>query len=84
MKIRSIVLLIVLFSLSNNVFSQEQDSVYRKKNLLQRMDSITNWKIQKGRSTLMPFAAPSYSPETSLMLTLGGLYTFKLRPDDKL
>jgi hypothetical protein len=48
------------------------------------MDSITNWKIEKGRSTLTPFIAPSYTPETSVMLTLGGLYTFKISPDNKL
>jgi len=66
------------------MFSQSADSVYQKKSLLQRMDSINNWKIERGRSTITPFAAPSYSPETSFMLTAGGLYTFKISPHDKL
>jgi hypothetical protein len=70
--------------LPGNLLSQEQDTVYKKKNMLQRMDSITNWKLERGRSTLMPFIAPSYAPETSVMLTLGGLYTFKISPDNKL
>lgn len=76
-------LIIALFA-AINLISQTSDSTYQKKNLFQRMDSINNWKIERGRSTLTPFAAPSYSPETSFMLTAGGLYTFKISPDDKL
>lgn len=57
--------------------------MYEKKSMLQRMDSIQQWKMKHGRSTLTPFAAPSYTPETSVMLTVGGLYTFKINPDDK-
>lgn len=74
---------LLLFLLSGQLFSQEADSAYQKKTMLQRMDSISEWKIAHGRSTLTPFAAPSYSPETSLMLTAGGLFTFKINKDDK-
>jgi outer membrane protein assembly factor BamA len=84
MVIRSLTVFLVLSFLSGNLICQEQDTVYKKKNLLQRMDSITNWKLERGRSTLVPFIAPSYTPETSVMLTLGGLYTFKISPDNKL
>jgi len=66
------------------LFSQEQDTVYKKKNILQRMDSVTNWRLERGRSTFTPFVAPSYTPETSVMLTAGGLYTFKINPGNKL
>jgi hypothetical protein len=52
------------------LFSQEQGTVLKKKNLLQRMDSVTNWKLERGRSTLTPFISPSYTPETSVMLTI--------------
>jgi len=83
MAIRSIVFLILAIFLSSAVFSQKQDTVYQKKNFLQRMDSITNWKVSRGRSTFTPFIAPSYSPETSVMLTLGGLYTFKTKRSDR-
>ncbi|MEZ5083528.1 MAG: hypothetical protein R2750_08770 [Bacteroidales bacterium] len=69
---------------SIKMFSQEADSLFEKKNLLQRMDSIQQWKIENGRSTLTPFAAPSYTPETSVMLTVGGLYTFKFKRENKL
>jgi len=74
----------VFVFLSGLVHAQEADTTYKKKNFLQRMDSISNWKMERGRSTLTPFAAPSYTPETSVMLTVGGLYTFKMKPDDKL
>ncbi len=84
MVIRPLSVFLVFSFLSGSLLCQEQDTTYKKKNLLQRMDSITNWKIEKGRSTLLPFIAPSYTPETSVMLTLGGLYTFKLSPDNKL
>lgn len=72
-----------LLILSAQLISQEVDSLYEKKSMLQRMDSIQQWKMKHGRSTLTPFAAPSYTPETSVMLTVGGLYTFKINPDDK-
>lgn len=76
-------LLIFIFAAARLV-SQTEDTTYQKKSFLQRMDSINNWKIERGRSTLTPFVAPSYSPETSFMLTAGGLYTFKISPEDKL
>ncbi|MBE0638157.1 MAG: hypothetical protein IH598_06545 [Bacteroidales bacterium] len=84
MKREQLIVLLFLFLPVTHLFSQEADSVPQKKNFLQRMDSINNWKIERGRSTLTPFAAPSYTPETSFMLTAGGLYTFKISPDDKL
>jgi hypothetical protein len=62
------------------LFSQEADSAFKKKSFLQRIDSIQQWKIERGRATLTPFLAPSYSPEMKLTLTMGGLFTFKLRP----
>ncbi len=80
--VRSVLLSFMLLCTAM-LFSQGQDTVYQKKNFLQRMDSVTNWKLEKGRSTFTPFIAPSYTPETSDMLTLGGLYTFKTRRDDK-
>lgn len=57
------------------------DTSYKKKGFLQRMDSIQQWKIERGKSTLTPFIAPSYSPEMQLTLTAGGLFTFKLNPE---
>jgi len=83
MAIRSLTLLLMFSFLSGSLLAQEVDTVYKKKNFLQRMDSITNWKVSKGRSTFTPFIAPSYSPETSVMLTLGGLYTFKTKRSDR-
>jgi len=84
MLIRLLSSFLFLSLLSCQLLSQEQDTVYVKKNLLQRMDSITNWKLEKGRSTFMPFIAPSYTPETSVMLTVGGLFTFMTKPGNKL
>ena len=80
---RFLPLFLILSLLSAQLLSQEQDTIHKNKNFLQRMDSITNWKLEKGRSTFMPFIAPSYTPETSVMLTLGGLYTFKTKRDNK-
>ncbi|MEZ5195559.1 MAG: hypothetical protein R2764_03945 [Bacteroidales bacterium] len=47
------------------------------------MDSISNWKVAHGRSTLTPFIAPSYTQETSVMLTAGSYY-FMFNKKDKL
>ena len=84
MKIRVVIVFLISCIFTGNLFSQEQDSTFKKKNFLQRMDSITNWKLERGRSTFVPFIAPSYTPETSVMLTGGGLYTFKINPENKL
>ncbi len=46
------------------------------------MDSVRNWKLEKGRSTLTPFIAPSYSPEMKFTITAGGLYTFKIQREN--
>ncbi len=74
----------VLFLLILFVGHAQEDTVYKEKTFLQRLDSIQNWKIERGRSTLTPFIAPSYSPEMKLTLTVGGLYTFKVKPDNPL
>jgi len=59
----------------------QEDTTYKKKTFLQRLDSIKKWKLDNGKSTFTPFVAPSYSPEMKFMLTAGGLFTFKLKPE---
>lgn len=49
---------------------------------LQRTDSVRNERLATGKSVFTPFLAPSYAPETELMLTGGGLYSFKTNPQD--
>ena len=80
--IRNKIILLILFGIifSSNIIAQE-DMVRQKKTFLQRMDSITNWKLENGRSTFTPYLAPSYSPEMKFMLSAGGLFTFKLNPE---
>lgn len=78
---RTIIFLFVIAWGSLYLYAQE-DTVYRKKTWLQRLDSIQNWKIERGRSTLTPFVSPSYSPEMKVLFTAGGLFTFKLNPDN--
>ena len=74
---------ILLLFLTLNFFSfGQEDSLYQKKTFLQRLDSIRNWKLESGRSTLTPFIAPSYSPEMKFTITAGGLFTFKLQKDN--
>ncbi len=68
----------IIFPISS--FAQE-DTTYQKQTFLQRLDSIKNWKLDHGRSTFTPYVAPSYSPEMKFMLSAGGLFTFKLKPE---
>lgn len=84
MKIRTFTFFLILLFLSVKTFGQEKDTTYKKKNFLQRMDSVSKWRIEKGRSTFTPFIAPSYTPETDVMITAGGLYTFKISPENHL
>ncbi len=60
----------------------QNDTVYKKKTFFQRLDSIKSWKLENGRSTLTPYFAPSYSPEMQVMFSVGGLFTFKLKPEN--
>ncbi len=74
---------LVLIFFSGNAFAQK-DTVYRKKNFFQRLDSVTQWKVANGKATFTPYVAPSYSPEMQFMLSAGGLVTFKLKPESPL
>lgn len=47
------------------------------------MDSVRTEKLEAGKPLFSPFIAPSYTPETELTLTAGGLYSFKLNPQKK-
>jgi len=66
-----------------NLYAQE-DTVYQKKTFIQRLDSARAWKLERGRSTFMPFLSPSYTPEMQLTITAGGLFTFKLNPESEI
>ncbi len=46
------------------------------------MDSVQKWKIERGRSTLTPYIAPTYTPEMKFSLSAGGLYTFMMQKDN--
>ena len=81
--IKKIIFILIFSAGFNSLFSQN-DTIYKKKNFLQRMDSIQKWKIERGRSTLTPYIAPSYSPEMQLTLSVGGLYTFMMQRDNPL
>jgi len=77
---RLLVLFFLVILFSWNCFSQN-DTVYKKKTFFQRLDSIKSWKLENGKSTLTPYLAPSYTPEMQVMLSVGGLFTFKLKPE---
>ena len=79
-KISLLLLFLLVVALSSDGFTQN-DTVYKKKKFLQRLDSIRRWKLENGKSTLTPYFAPSYSPEMQVMFSIGGLFTFKLKPE---
>ncbi len=47
-----------------------------------RMDSTIQQRTEEGKPVLTPYLAPSYSPETELLFSAGGLYSFSLLPGD--
>jgi hypothetical protein len=77
----SLWLLLLYFIFLTPILAQN-DTIRKKKNFFQRMDSIQEWKLQQGRSTLTPYLAPSYTPEMQLMISVGGLYTFTMQKDN--
>ena len=78
---RIVFVLLLMIFLFPSIVSSQTDTIYKKKTLFQRLDSIKKWKLDNGRSTFSPYIAPSYSPEMQFMLSAGGLFTFKLKPD---
>jgi len=65
----------------SSALQAQGDTISGKKSFLQRLDSIQKMRIERGRSTLTPFIAPSYSPEMKFTITAGGLFTFKMKPE---
>lgn len=54
------------------------------KNILNNLDSLRFAKIENKNFRIMPYVAPSYTPETCLLVTAGGLITFKTQRWNKL
>ncbi len=71
--------LIILLSTSLLSFGQKQDSLSNK--ILNNLDSLRFAEIENSRFKLMPYIAPTYTPETEVMLSGGGLITFKTQKD---
>lgn len=56
------------------------DSLSEK--VLNNLDTLRFAKVSFGSFKIAPYIAPTYSPETSWMLTGGGLISFKMQKDD--
>ena len=51
--------------------------------VLNNLDTLRFAKVSFGSFKIAPYIAPTYSPETSWMLTGGGLISFKMQKEDK-
>nr|WP_321453286.1 BamA/TamA family outer membrane protein [uncultured Carboxylicivirga sp.] len=51
---------------------------------MNNLDSLRFAKIENKNFRIMPYVAPSYTPETEFLLTAGGLITFKTQKWNKL
>ena len=69
------------FSGANSLWGQHPDSV-NEKHFLANLDSLRFAKIDLGKVKFTPFIAPSYSPELEVLVSAGGLLTFKLQKDN--
>ena len=49
---------------------------------ISRMDSTIQQRTLEGKPVLTPYIAPSYTPETELLISAGGLYSFSMKPGD--
>jgi hypothetical protein len=61
--------------------SGQKDSVSKK--LIDNLDTLRFAKVSFGSFKIAPYIAPIYSPETSFMLSGGGLISFKVQKHDK-
>ncbi len=51
--------------------------------VIERLDTLHFGRINFGLFRLVPYVAPSYSPEVSLMFSSGGLLSFKSQKNDR-
>lgn len=72
--------LLLFFAALGNAISQNIDL---SGTLLQSLDSNRFDRLNFGLFRLVPYVAPSFSPEVSLMFSGGGLLTFKSQMDDQ-
>ena len=63
--------------------SLRAQSVELSGNLIEGLDTVHFGRVNFGLFRLVPYVAPSYSPEVSLMFSGGGLLSFKSQKDDR-
>ncbi|MCU4176675.1 BamA/TamA family outer membrane protein [Carboxylicivirga sp. N1Y90] len=66
--------LVMILIVTSHVYAQDDTLSYR---LLDNLDSLRFAKVEREGFKIMPYVAPSYTPETDFLLTAGGLITFK-------
>lgn len=82
-----ILILLLIFCLIGNAFSQNQDTTNITDKALTKKEKRTLKKadrLAKGKFMITPFGAPAYTPELGGLLALGGLATFKTNRSDSL
>ncbi|MBS2212979.1 BamA/TamA family outer membrane protein [Carboxylicivirga mesophila] len=69
----------ILFLFTVLTSTAQVDSLGNK--ILNNLDSLRFAEIERSSFKLMPYIAPSYTPETQFLLSGGGLITFKTHKD---
>jgi len=82
MKYKKLYFIAVLFNIVfSNIYAQK-DSVVLTDKILNNIDTLRFAKVSFGAFKISPYIAPVYSPETSWMLSGGGLISFKVQKHD--
>ena len=76
---RSFFALIFLFLFG----SLRAQSVDLSGNIIESLDTVYFGRVNFGLFRLVPYVAPSYSPEVSFMFSSGGLLSFKSQKEDR-
>jgi len=80
--VKNLILALFLIICVNIDSIGQVDSLQQK--ILNNIDSLRFAEIEGRTFKLMPYIAPSYSPETQWLLSAGGLITFKTHNKDRL
>ncbi|MDZ7607087.1 MAG: hypothetical protein U5K79_16205 [Cyclobacteriaceae bacterium] len=76
----SLLFVLILFFF-NSLAQREDENILPQ--ISTKKDSASVAKVESKNFRITPFIAPSVSPEVGLMVTLGGLMSFKLDKEDK-
>ena len=83
MKYKLLLFIPFLISIYLNPCYAEKKDTLNSKHILSNLDSLRIAKVSLGKFKITPFIVPSYTPETELLISGGGLISYSIQKKNK-